>query len=130
MQYYLIYISSSNGLLTKGQLDNILEGSRRNNAAMGITGMLLYYGGNIIQLLEGEEEKVKQLYQVIAQDERHKGIIKLLDGYSEERIFPDWSMGFRVLSGEQYANLPVLDQSDGAVALSLLRQFHSNNRTN
>lgn len=61
--------------------------------------------GSIIQLLEGEKEAVNQVYDKILLDSRHTGIIKIKDGSTEERMFPDWSMGFKSISSDEYENL-------------------------
>ena len=61
---HLAYISKSavNGSREDIQLQisNILEVAQRNNAAMGITGALLYSGGYFCQVIEGEEDKVSR----------------------------------------------------------------------
>jgi len=103
--YYLIYVSSATELLEEAQLTEILKVSRKKNLEDGITGILIYMNGSIIQLLEGEEETVNQAYNRISGDSRHTGIIKIKDGTTEDRMFPDWSMGFRSISVEEYENL-------------------------
>ena len=57
--------------------------------------MLLYQGGNFIQLLEGESAAIDTAYGRIEKDPRHHSCLRMLDGEAEERLFPDWSMGFR-----------------------------------
>ncbi len=103
--YYLIYVSSATKLLDEAQLTKILQESRENNLEKDITGILIYMDGSIIQLLEGEEEAVNQVYDKILLDGRHTGIIKIKDGSTEDRRFPDWSMGFKSVSEEEYENL-------------------------
>ena len=94
MNYYLIYVSSSVGLMDSEGLYSLLEQSREKNQALGITGMLLYKEGNFIQLIEGEKAKVIELFNTIKMDDRHKNVIALIERSSKKRIFPDWSMGF------------------------------------
>ena len=38
---------------------------------MGITGLLLFIDGGFLQMLEGEERAVRELYTRIAADRRH-----------------------------------------------------------
>lgn len=95
----LIYVSSARTLLNETALKQILANAQQNNAALGISGMLLYAGGNFIQVLEGEEQAVWDLYQKIAKDPRHNDIIILDDSAITKRAFPTWSMGFKLLSG-------------------------------
>ncbi|AII50596.1 hypothetical protein N008_01180 [Hymenobacter sp. APR13] len=56
-------------------------------------------------MLEGEQQAVQQLYDVIARDIRHVNIYKLADGPIPERSFPDWSMGFATASPEKFEQL-------------------------
>ncbi len=108
--YYLVYLSSASTLLSEDELKDILVQSRENNTAQSITGMLLYMDGSIIQVLEGEEEKVKALYRKIALDPRHTRITRLVEGPLTERNFPDWSMGYRSYSPEEVKQLPGYQQ--------------------
>ncbi len=73
---------------------------RPTNAARGLSGVLLYSGGNIIQTLEGPEDAVDGLFDTISRDPRHTGILTLLREPLDARVFADWSMGFRELSHE------------------------------
>jgi hypothetical protein len=104
--YRLVYVSSAVDLFTDDQLQELLEVSRRNNSAAGITGMLLYVEGSFIQVLEGEKPKVAETQQRIAKDPRHQGLITLLEGEEPEREFADWSMGFKKVQGREGASLP------------------------
>lgn len=90
----LIYISSAENLMREDELMQILEVSRRKNQARNITGILLYKGGNFLQVLEGEETLVMDLYRSIERDARHYGIMIVAKRKITERDFPTWSMGF------------------------------------
>ncbi len=90
----LIYVSSARGLLPENELLNILEVSRRKNAERDITGILLYKGGNFLQVLEGPEDAVTALYTTISRDTRHDGLLLIAQRPIAARDFPDWTMGF------------------------------------
>jgi hypothetical protein len=92
--YEVVYVSSSVGLLDETTLTEILTTSRRNNARLDVTGMLLYRDGNIIQVLEGPKKDVLELIDCIARDPRHHQFLRLAEGEIAERSFPDWTMGF------------------------------------
>ena len=94
----LLYVSSSTRELGRDELLEILAKSRANNERLGVTGMLLYKGGNFMQVLEGPEDAVASLYNKILVDTRHRGAIVLLKEQRTERQFPEWSMGFRNLN--------------------------------
>lgn len=95
MIYHILYASSAVALFGKKDLKQILEAGRRHNHENGITGLLLYKGGNIIQLLEGEKEAVQETFARISEDKRHAGILVLSEGFNDARLFPEWRMGFR-----------------------------------
>ncbi|WP_295798997.1 BLUF domain-containing protein [Mucilaginibacter sp.] len=95
--YYIIYLSAGTNWFSQPELEELLAISAKNNMRDNITGLLLYAEGNFIQLLEGEEKAVKESYDRISQDERHKGITPIANGVIEHRIFPEWAMGFKTI---------------------------------
>ena len=97
----LIYGSSAVHDMTESELLDLLTTSKANNDALGITGMLLYKGGNFLQVLEGEKEAVEALYRKIQADKRHRGVMTIFRRPLKERVFGDWKMGF--------ANLDTID---------------------
>lgn len=97
----LTYVSSASETLEVPRLREMLAAWRPSNAARGLSGMLLYSGGNIIQTLEGPSQAVDAAYDTIAADPRHHGVLTLVREPVEVREFPDWSMGFRHLSRDE-----------------------------
>lgn len=134
---YLIYISAASHLMDAAELLEILQVSRSNNTRRQLTGMLLYSEGTFIQYLEGEEEALHTTYQAILSDARHKNIIKMVEGERSEKLFPEWSMGFKSASAEElkefegYVNprgRGFLESADVEPVLNMLKTFASNNR--
>lgn len=84
------------GTLTEiaGQIEQILEVSRRNNGRDGVTGGLLYSAGCFAQVLEGPREAVENAFERIQCDERHTDVIVIMSGPVEARAFANWSMAF------------------------------------
>ncbi|GAB3930666.1 BLUF domain-containing protein [Mucilaginibacter myungsuensis] len=110
---YLIYISTAKHLLSDDELVEIYTVSREKNQLRNITGVLLYAQGTFIQLIEGPEEAVAVVFTAISKDDRHKNIIKLAHEPSEERAFPDWTMGFKTLNPDEMKELEgYFDPSD------------------
>lgn len=103
--YHIVYLSSVVGSFDEQQLKTILLKSRVKNTSRGITGMLLFSDDNIMQVLEGEQHEVAELYQVIERDFRHTRVIKLSDGKIAQRTFPDWSMGFTTAAPQDFERL-------------------------
>jgi Sensors of blue-light using FAD len=96
--YHLVYISYATSPFSEAELVNLLQQCREANKAQGITGMLIYLQERFIQVLEGDRSTIKRLYTKIEKDARHQKVSVLLEGESEERIFKNWSMGFKNLS--------------------------------
>ncbi|MCB9305318.1 MAG: BLUF domain-containing protein [Lewinellaceae bacterium] len=94
--FQLIYRSRANRYFTDDDLIELLKQCRSNNAEQNITGLLLYGHGSFIQLLEGDEAAVRDLYHHrISQDARHRELAVLHRTFAPKRLFKDWSMAFR-----------------------------------
>ena len=102
----IVYVSSASRAFTKPELQALLEEIRQRNTELGVTGMLLYKDGNFMQVLEGEQEVLARLLTIIERDSRHRGFLVLLRASFEERLFPDWSMGFRDLRDQDAVKTP------------------------
>ncbi len=103
--YQILYLSSAVEPFSEDELRELLSKARTTNKALNVTGLLVYHDGNFIQLLEGNESDVKEVFSKIKQDLRHRGIIELIDNKVESRIFPEWSMGFKTLNPEEFLEL-------------------------
>lgn len=90
----LLYVSAAAEDMTGDVLTAILETSRRNNRASGITGMLLHVDGGFLQVLEGPDNAIQETFTRIRRDPRHTATNVLVDRQADERLFPDWTMGF------------------------------------
>ena len=108
--FHLVYLSSAAELFTQSEILVLLEKARVKNARLGVTGILLYRDGNIIQTLEGEEAVVRSLFQTICEDPRHRGVMAVIQEPVAEREFADWSMAFRDLGLENERDLPGFNQ--------------------
>jgi len=129
--FCLVYASAGVTEWSALEVEAMLLGFREKNASLNITGLLLYKDGSFLQALEGEESVVRKLYDTIASDPRHQQVTLMLEIPIEERSFPDWSMGLKILptGGDgakegvksfQEAFDDVVDQSD---ILEFLRSF-------
>jgi len=94
MIYHLAYVSTASRPFCRAEIDAILDVSRRNNRARGITGMMIHGDGNVIQALEGERGAVEALYSTIAADSRHRDVTRLVGYEDDRRDFGDWIMAF------------------------------------
>jgi Sensors of blue-light using FAD len=110
----LVYVSSAVQFFSSEDLVRLLEQVRQKNGRLGVTGMLLYKGGNFMQALEGSAHVVRDLYAAIARDPRHRAASKLLDSSTKERQFADWTVGF--------TNLDSVKPIDGTGFTDILNQ--------
>ena len=100
--YHLVYESQALVPFETAELTALLKQSRAHNQQAHITGLLLHSPeGRFLQILEGEDADVRQLYyQKILSDPRHYQCRVLGEGNCAERSFADWNMGFRVAQTE------------------------------
>lgn len=105
MEYCIVYISSVTDLLSEEELTCIMQRSQLKNRVLGITGIMLYFNGSVIEVLEGPENKVKALYETIRKDPRHVQATQLYANSIAHRSFPDWYMGYKTLTGLEFDHL-------------------------
>lgn len=103
---FLIYVSIATKPFSETELVELLATSRKNNASVGVTGMLLYKEGKFMQLLEGEEAQITRVFEKISKDPRHRNVITLLEGREDRRVFSEWLMGFSNLDAEAAESIP------------------------
>lgn len=89
----LTYVSRAVGVVTQPMMDSILQTSRKNNPANGVTGVLCTNNYIFLQLLEGGRKEVSETYNRIARDPRHNDVQLLHMEEVSERKFAGWSMG-------------------------------------
>jgi hypothetical protein len=83
----------------------ILMVSRRNNGRAGLVGGLYYGDNRFFQYLEGEEEYVRETFERIRQDSRHRNIRTLIEEPLDAPTFSNWSMKYVPLSSDVQAFL-------------------------
>jgi hypothetical protein len=121
MLYELIYNSiTTDKSIDYKQLQQILNSSRKRNVELGITGVLLYHGGEFVQLLEGPREAVLHVFHdIIFHDTRHTALTIGWEGAITRRRFIGWSMGFAPVEILDTSKSPGLDgfMQNGAATL-------------
>ena len=103
--YELIYSSKVKQGLNEKDISAILESSRHYNQKNSITGCLLLYNNQFVQILEGEKKEVIALYAKITQDSRHNDIILWAENDKSKRVFKDWRMAFHNFNDEPIKNI-------------------------
>lgn len=90
----IAYTSSATQPMGDADLEQLLERARRKNEEVRVTGVLLYHDGSFLQYFEGPAEGVEVVYERIRRSPLHGGIIELINGLIERRVFSSWVMGF------------------------------------
>lgn len=136
MIHHLLYISEKNPSFYKETMaEALLLKAQQNNQRKDVTGILIDNGRFFIQLLEGSEEKVREVYNRICIDRRHLWVTLVLSFNDGERMFPQWSMGLVKGGVEESSTVAELlsklqrdettIQSEKARIITLLRKFNS-----
>jgi hypothetical protein len=102
----LTYVSTSVGPMAPQVLLDLLAACRKNNERLNVTGLLLHRSDAFFQILEGPEASVREIFDLICTDPRHRNPEVLLDEPIRKRQFPDWRMGFLNLDELDLTLLP------------------------
>ncbi|MGF7081478.1 BLUF domain-containing protein [Mucilaginibacter sp. UYCu711] len=143
MLYYLIYVSKATAPMSATDLLSLLDSSRTWNEAHELTGMLLYIqgepvgekAGRFIQVLEGSEPKVRQIFDLISTDVRHNLVSILNEGPLKSRNFESWRIGFEAITTVDLSKHPgyvdlnnafleAFDRKKFNFALNFLKTFY------
>lgn len=100
MLYQLTYASRVSKILGPSDIKDIIQTSKRNNQAKGITGMLCLTNGIFLQQLEGDRHAINVLYRRIQHDARHQDSEVLDFSEIQCRRFGSWSMGLMTAVAE------------------------------
>jgi hypothetical protein len=92
----IIYVSAAAPEASEHDTAEFLKEARKTNRKNDVSGMMLYVGGWLLLLLEGEVHKVDAAFQEIATPKREMRAI--LREPVAEREFPDWIMGFEAVA--------------------------------
>jgi Sensors of blue-light using FAD len=103
--YCLVYTSIANKKMSDDDLEDLLKKIRKKNETRHVTGMLLYLDPFFMQVLEGEEAMVNDLFNLIKQDSRHHKVSLIYKKPIEERYFSNWTMGFSKIGNEKLVTM-------------------------
>jgi hypothetical protein len=99
----VIYVSEATTDISEHETAELLKEARKTNRKNDVSGMMLYVGGCLLMLLEGEAHKIDAVSREIAAWKREMRAI-----YRQpvtEREFPDWIMGFEAVAPVEAARL-------------------------
>lgn len=133
-----LYVSSAAPGLSLAEIDALLIEARRRNEQDGITGVLLFGGGNFMQYFEGPRAAAEALLARLLRDKRHFDMHLIMNDPVEARRFSSWAMGFltgeatrlraghAALANDQALRARVFET--GAALENLMRQFYETMR--
>ena len=92
--YLIIYISDYTGSeeSIEKDLKQICSSAKKRNPELEITGALFYHNRKFLQVIEGKQESLENLLDILAKDTRHTNITRIIDDRVSERAFSDWNM--------------------------------------
>jgi hypothetical protein len=100
---HVIYIGAASADLSEHDTVKFLNEARKANRRNDISGLMLYVGGCLMLLLEGETAKVDVASKEILSDGRDMRMI--LREPIAEREFPEWIMGFETVEALEASRL-------------------------
>lgn len=120
--FELIYRSVADDNLKSSDILDILNTSKQWNSTHNITGCLLYYNREFLQILEGDEIAVKELFSQIEKDKRHTNVFHVSENEKSARTFKNWSMAYHELKKSEMHDLNKQHFIDSFLTISELSQ--------
>ncbi len=90
----LVYMSNAAANFKADDVLQILDTSRRNNAAAALSGVLIFHERRFFQVLEGDRHALVTCFNRIARDKRHANTVVLESGDAQARAFGNWRMAY------------------------------------
>jgi hypothetical protein len=112
----LIYTSVISPYCDQKAMEDILTTARNANKLLDITGILLHTPRLFMQYIEGPVDNICTLFGKIKLDNRHNDIFLCHFSSIEQRIFPDWQMGYKDLTSNT-VSINGLDHQAAAQAI-------------
>src|SRR3984957_15884831 len=100
---HVIYVGAAAPEISEHDTAEFLKEARKANRKHDVSGMMLYVGGCLLLLLEGEAHKVDAAFQEIVAAKRE--LRTIFREPVAEREFPDWIMGFEAVAPAEAARL-------------------------
>lgn len=118
----LVYVSRAAVVFGTEQIQTLMQVAQQRNSRLNITGMLLMSDGYFFQLLEGNEDAVRKVYQLIVQDKRHQEVRLLFADNLTKRYCPAWSM--MLLVNSQITPAQTQDKIESLLDLANKQYLH------
>lgn len=93
----ILYVSNSAlgySIDHQGRIGELVDKWRRWNQSVGITGAIVFTERHFVQLIEGPEAAIGELFAHIRADKRHTAVTVIQDTPTDERRFARWSLAY------------------------------------
>ena len=108
------------------EIERIVAVSQTRNAQLGITGTLIFNRSRFAQILEGPDESVDAVMDLIVQDHRHERVTVVDVIATARRMFDAWSLSYRGASHYVDKHIaPLLEQNDPSLVRQLRQLMHA-----
>ena len=88
--------------LDRESFSRLSQRYRRSRAGLGITGLMLYEDGNLLQLLEGPEVVLDRIYRSTLLDSNYNKVVKLFQRDIVDREFTGHSSAYGVVGQQAF----------------------------
>jgi hypothetical protein len=94
MRFAISYLSTANKDLNQDEVAELLDITEIRNNNAGVNGLLIYSDGNFFEVIEGEETKIKELFENIKEDPRHRNIMIVFEKKIDKPLFHEKEANF------------------------------------
>ncbi len=88
----VVYVSEALVYFDKMALESLAAEAAALNFDRGITGYLYFENNRFVQYIEGDDDTIDELMDVISRDKRHHVLHAVVEKDLDERRFPSWHM--------------------------------------
>ena len=93
-RWAICYVITASPYIEEKDIDSVLSYTENWNIDHSITGILLSSEGNFFQVIEGERSIIKELFDNIAKDSRHRNLIKIFNKEIKNTEFNSYEATF------------------------------------
>lgn len=99
--YTICYTSKANPELSKLEIEELFKFSLEQNTECNVSGILLHSIGNFFQVLEGNEQYLKSLFEKIKSDSRHSEIFTIYNKSTLHPTFLKYDSKFNIVKSSE-----------------------------
>lgn len=113
--------------MSNSEIEALVLQSQKNNLTHNITGLLFFDNHRFIQIIEGPDEAIRDLYTTLETDKRHQDVTLLHKIGISQRSFGNWDMAYEPLPDHNFETLDIVKNSLNArEVLQITKTSHKN----